>query len=145
MINKILLLLFLATGNMWATCTAATCARVLNPFTGKLDFVGDGTNTSCINIADTGGSQWWSISVNSSGSLVTTLDTSNTSGCNKLNRLVLKDESGSYYTVTINTSGTLITTSGGSYASSVDIFPILGTSGITWILSVDSSSNLVTS
>lgn len=136
--------LICVTGTANAACTAATCARVLNPFTGKLDFVGGsgGGGLFGVVLQDTSGGLW-SVGVSSPGNLVTTSVTSVPDGFIRVNFFTLLDTASAYWTVTVGTTGTLTTTAGGAHYYQDEWLFVTDTSK-GWVVGVSSVGALTT-
>lgn len=90
------------------------------------------------------GAAYWKVSVDSSGSLVTTTVGSVPSGALLRTNVVVRDSGGSYWSITVNSSGDLITTASGSYAADVGKLSLNDSLGFSWVVTVDTSGNLTT-
>jgi hypothetical protein len=121
---------------------------VFNVFTGLPDYVGASTGTGGgafpgIVLMDSNGF-YWTITIDTTGHLITTLVSSPPSGYYYPNHFVLQDSTAANWTVTINTSGHLITASGGANASVIETMIINDSTGRSWLVSIDTSGHLVT-
>lgn len=115
-------------------------------------------------------SKRWSVTVDATGHLTTTLTASGPTGAliqnaivlrvpntfvdsasaawavsvNPAGNLVTASVAAAFYTVTINTSGDLVTTAGGTLNNALEYIPLIDSTGLTWLVTVLPNGDLDT-
>mgnify|MGYP000399651144 CR=1 FL=1 len=122
-----------------------------NPFTSNFDYVDSSGGSSTVSggsypafILTDSSSVRWSVTVLTTGNLMTTATPSGPSGALSMHSIILKDPNGLLWEVTILPTGHLVTTPYSGYIPGIEKILLVDDDDITWIVSVSDAGNLIT-